>query len=85
MTTLNIRKSGGTNIVSLPKKILETLGLRTGSTLNLSVEHNKIVLTPNSKEKTLNELLSASPKECLQLHADDTVWLTEQPQGNEAW
>lgn len=85
MATLNIRKSGGANIVSLPKKILQTLGLHTGSTLNLSVEHNKIVLTPMNEEKTLNELLSASPKECLQLYDEDKEWITEKPQGNEAW
>ncbi len=83
MTTLNIRKSGGANIVSLPKKILETLGLHTGSTLNLSVEHNKIVLTPNNEEKNLNQLLNASPKEYLQLSADDKEWITEKPRGNE--
>ena len=44
-----IRQSGGANIVSLPKSIVQTLGLSVGSKLNLTLEDNRIVLTPSRR------------------------------------
>lgn len=83
MTQLAIRQSGGANIISIPKAILKTLDLKVGSTLNLSIEDSRIVLTPAVKEPTLEELLAGSPRENLRLTDEDREWLTEAPTGKE--
>ena len=81
MTQIAIRQSGGANIVSLPKAIVQTLGLEVGSKLNLSVENNKIILTP--VVESLEDLLAGSPKECFKITDEDREWIDAKPQGKE--
>lgn len=83
MSELQIRKSGGASIVSIPKPILESLGLSVGSVVDLTVENHKIVLTPKSRETTLEELLAASPKSKLKINAEDKEWLSSAAVGQE--
>lgn len=83
MTRIAIRKSGGANIVSLPKAVLKTLGLHEGSIIDLTLEDNKIVLTPVPEEITLEALLAGSPKKQLRLTEEDQAWLEEKPTGKE--
>ena len=64
MTEIVVQQSGGINIVSIPKSIIQTLGLTVGSRLGLTLQDNSIVLTPVREEPTLQELLANSPKEC---------------------
>lgn len=78
-----IRKSGGANIISLPKTILKSLNLHEGSTVDLTLEDNKIVLTPAPKIMTLDHLLDGSPKEKLQFTEEDCEWINEKPKGKE--
>ncbi|MBL4867724.1 MAG: AbrB/MazE/SpoVT family DNA-binding domain-containing protein, partial [Pseudomonadales bacterium] len=61
MTAIAVRQSGGANIISIPKAIVKTLGLQVGSKLDLSIENNKIILTPIT-ETRLEDLLAGSPK-----------------------
>jgi AbrB family looped-hinge helix DNA binding protein len=85
MTQLAIRQSGGANIVSIPKAVLKSLGLGTGSSLDLSIENDKIVLTPvRDKTLTLESLLAGSPADKLALNQDDKDWLNASPVGREA-
>ncbi len=81
-TQLTIRQSGGANIVSIPKTILNTLGLRTGSSLNLSIVDHKIVLTPAKEETTLEALLKGSSRKKL-LNEKDKKWLNAKAKGKE--
>ncbi|MEE8059120.1 MAG: AbrB/MazE/SpoVT family DNA-binding domain-containing protein [Pseudomonadales bacterium] len=83
MTQIAIRQSGGANIVSIPKAILSTLGLHVGSSLNLSIEDNRIVLTPASDEQTLEELLASSPKANLVMTEEDKEWIADSSKGRE--
>jgi len=83
MTRLVIRKSGGANIVSIPKAVLKTLGLHTDSTVELSLENNKIVLAPVNEKMTLEDLLAGSPKKRLALKEEDQEWLKDKPVGKE--
>jgi antitoxin ChpS len=53
MSTVAIRQSGGANIVSIPKSVLKALNLHPGSSLDLSIRDNTIVLTPVSEETSL--------------------------------
>jgi AbrB family looped-hinge helix DNA binding protein len=83
MTRIAIRRSGGANIVSIPKAILSTLGLHVGSSLDLNIEDNRIVLTPTSDEQTLEELLAGSPKANLAMTEEDKEWITDSSKGRE--
>lgn len=83
MKHLAIRQSGGSNIVSIPKAILETLGLHAGSILNLSIVNHKIVLTPIVERQTLKGLLAGSPQKKLKLTTEDQTWLEESSKGDE--
>ncbi|NOQ37078.1 MAG: AbrB/MazE/SpoVT family DNA-binding domain-containing protein [Methylococcaceae bacterium] len=83
MTQVVIRQSGGANIISLPKVILNTLDLHVGSNLELSLKDNKIVLSPIKTEPTLEEILMGSPKEALALAEEDKQWLNAPAMGKE--
>jgi len=84
MTSIAIRQSGGANIISIPKAIVKTLGLKVGSKLELSIEDNKIVLTPLQEESRLEDLLAGSPMECFKVTAEDREWLDAKPAGKES-
>ena len=83
MTQVAIRQSGGANIISIPKVILRTLALDTGSSLDLSIEGNKIILTPIKQSLTLEAVLAGSPKSALRLTEEDQQWLNDSPVGKE--
>jgi antitoxin component of MazEF toxin-antitoxin module len=83
MTQVAIRQSGGASIISLPKAILNTLHLHIGSNLELTLENNKIVLTPVTDELSLEDLLAGSPKAALTLTEEDKQWLAMPSTGKE--
>ncbi|WP_257281542.1 MULTISPECIES: AbrB/MazE/SpoVT family DNA-binding domain-containing protein [unclassified Endozoicomonas] len=83
MSSIAVRKSGGASIVSIPKAVLKTLGITVGSKLNLSIEDNKIVLSPVKEELTLEALLEGSPTERLVMTDEDKEWVDMLPVGKE--
>lgn len=83
MTLVAIRQSGGATIISLPKVILNTLHLQVGSTLELTLENNKIILSPINQELSLEDLLTGSPKSALRLNEEDQQWLNFPTRGKE--
>ncbi len=83
MTAIVIRQSGGANIVSIPKAVVNTLGLHVGSKLDMSIKDNKIVLTPITEELDLQALLAGSPKECFNVTQEDREWLDAKSVGKE--
>ena len=84
MASVSIRQSGGANIVSIPKAIVKMLELNVGSQLDLTVEDNKIILTPVLEEElSLESLLKGSPKKCFAITDEDREWLDDQPVGRE--
>ena len=83
MTQVAIRQSGGASIISIPKVILRTLALDAGASLDLSIENNKIILTPIKKSLTLEAILEGSPKSALKRTEEDQLWLNSQSVGKE--
>ena len=83
MTQVAIRQSGGATIISLPEVILNTLHLQVGSTLELTLENNKIILSPINQELSLEDLLTGSPKSALRLNEEDQQWLNFPTRGKE--
>ena len=84
MTQVAIRQSGGAMIISLPKVILKTLNLQVGSRLELTLEDNKIVLSPITQELSLEALLAGSPKSALALTEEDKSWFNLALLGKES-
>jgi antitoxin ChpS len=59
--TTNLRKVGGSVMLSIPPAILEMLHLQTGATVGISVEGGRLVIEPRPRRRyTLAELLAAS-------------------------
>lgn len=83
MARLTIRQSGGANIISIPQAILRALNLQTGSSVKISINDHKIVLTPVVEEMTLENLLSGSPKLKLRKTKEDQDWLSAPPVAEE--
>lgn len=84
MAQVAIRQSGGATIISLPRVILNTLHLQVGSRLELTLENNKIVLSPISQELSLEALLAGSPQSALALTEEDRQWLSDPAVGKES-
>ena len=83
MSSVSVRQSSGANIVSIPKAIVQMLGLDVGSKLDLTIKDNAIVLTPVKEEYSLEELLAGSPKENFKVTQEDREWLDAKPVGRE--
>ncbi|OGT51866.1 MAG: transcriptional regulator [Gammaproteobacteria bacterium RIFCSPHIGHO2_12_FULL_42_13] len=80
---LTVRKSGGSTIISLPKVVLETLKLHVGSVMELSLENNRIVLTPINEPMNLEDLLRACPSKKFALTDEDLEWVHAKNKGKE--
>ena len=83
MSLVSVRKSGGANIVSIPKAIVQLLGLEVGSKLDLSIEDERMVLTPVVEDLSIEDLLAGSPKKCFEVTKEDRQWLDLAPSGKE--
>jgi antitoxin component of MazEF toxin-antitoxin module len=59
----------------MTKIILNTLHLQVDSALELTLEHNKLILSSANQAPSLEGLLAGSPKSALALDEDDKHWL----------
>ena len=75
MTSVTIRQSDNENIIHLSQDIIEKLCLQVDSKLDLSIENNRVVLTPIKEEISLEDVLSGSPKECFKITGEDREWI----------
>lgn len=61
MHTTNLRKVGGSVMLSIPPAILEMLHLQAGATVSVSVDGGRLMIEPRPRPRyTLAELLAAS-------------------------
>jgi len=61
MHTTTLRKVGGSVMLAVPPAILELLHLRSGATVSVSIEGDRLMVEPQSRPHyTLAELLAAS-------------------------
>ncbi len=83
MHTTNLRKVGGSVMLSVPPAILDLLHLQVGATVGLDVEQGRLVISPMAKPRyTLDELLAQGKSEEPLSDADRT-WLNLGPVGRE--
>jgi antitoxin ChpS len=61
MHTTNLRKVGGSVMLTVPPAFLEQLHLQAGATVGLVVDHGRLVVEPKLQSRyTLAELLAVS-------------------------
>jgi antitoxin ChpS len=61
MFTTNLRKVGGSVMLTVPPVFLEQLHLQAGASVGLAIDHGRLVVQPKSTPRyTLSELLSES-------------------------
>ena len=61
MQTTTLRKVGGSVMLAVPPAILESLDLRAGASVALTIDAGRLVVAPRAKPRyTLAELLAAS-------------------------
>lgn len=85
MPTITIRKSGNANIVSLPKALLEQLGVGIGDRFDVALQDDTIILSPSRtkvKRLTLEEILEGVTPETFQTE-EDREWMDMRPVGKE--
>ena len=83
MPSITIRRSGNAHIVSLPKLLLEQLGVGTGDRLAATLQDGKLVLEPvKVKKLTLEEILADITPETYQTE-EDREWMNMRPVGKE--
>lgn len=83
MHTTTLRKVGGSVMLAVPPAILDLLHLRTGATVGVSIEGNRLVIDPKPCPRyTLAELLAASDYSQPQL-PEDREWIDAPAVGRE--
>lgn len=83
MHTINLRKVGGSVMLTVPSAFLDQLHLQAGSTVGLAVDHGCLVINPNPRSRyTLAELLAASDYSQPQ-PPEEREWVDAPATGNE--
>ena len=83
MHTTNLRKVGGSVMLTVPPAVLDMLHLRAGATVGLSVDGDRLVVAPQQRRRyTLDDLL-AQCEGPAEVSREDRQWLDLQPVGGE--
>jgi antitoxin ChpS len=83
MHTTNLRKVGGSVMLSVPPAFLDQLHLQVGATVGLAVDHGRLVVAPHPRPHyTLAELLAASDYS-QPLSAEEREWVDAPAVGGE--
>ena len=84
MTTVTLRKLGGSVVMTVPKKILHLLEAHTRSELDIRVANGKLIVEPRRKPRyTLADLLKKCNAKNMALTPTDRKWLRGKPFGKE--
>lgn len=83
MHTTTLRKVGGSVMLAVPPALLDTLGLRGGAKVGISVESGRLVVAPKKRPRySLEELLGqCNPKAAR--GKEEREWLGSRPVGGE--
>ena len=83
MATSTLRNVGGSVMMTVPKPVLEELGLEANTKLDVSVLDGKIVAIPRKRPKyTLEELLAQCDFDA-PWHEEEREWMDAPAVGNE--
>jgi antitoxin ChpS len=83
MPVSTLRNVGGSVMMTVPKPVLDELGLSANTKLEVSVEDGKLVAVPRARPKyTLDELLAQCDLDA-PMTEEDIAWLNDPPVGRE--
>ena len=81
---ITIKKWGNSAGMVIPGVVMKELGLKPGQSMEAQVTNNQLVLTPVSKQYSLEELLAQCDMSAPELNEQD-AWGTSGPVGDEVW
>lgn len=83
MITTNLRKVGGSVMLTVPPAILEMVQLKSGSTVGITVESGRLIVEPKPGNRySLQDLLDQCDP-CAPLPDTDSEWTNSPPAGLE--
>lgn len=83
MYTANLRKVGKSVMLAVPPSLLDSLRLQVGSTVEIAVDNNRLVIRPQPRPRyTLDELLAASDYSQAP-SAEEREWIDSPAVGHE--
>lgn len=83
MAVSTLRNVGGSVMMTIPKPLVEELGLQANTKLEVSVQDGKIVAVPRKRPKyTLEELLAQCDFDA-PLSEEEREWMNDPPVGRE--
>jgi antitoxin ChpS len=83
MYTTNLRKVGGSIMMSVPPAILDLLHIGAGAKVGLAVDNGRIVVEPQSRPRYSLEELIAECDASAKHSAEEREWLNSHPAGSE--
>ncbi|TDK35227.1 AbrB/MazE/SpoVT family DNA-binding domain-containing protein [Rhizobium deserti] len=83
MATSTLRNVGGSVIMTIPKPVLEELGLSANAKLDVSVQDGKLVATPRARPRYSVEELVAEWTPWPERTPEEQEWLDMPSVGNE--
>jgi antitoxin ChpS len=83
MYTTNLRKVGGSIMLTVPPAILDILHLHAGATVGLAVDNGRLVVEPTVRPRYSLDDLLAQCDASVEVSAEDRVWLDSKPVGRE--
>ena len=81
MPRATLRSLGGSIAIALPKKLLSSLGLGSGSEVDITVKDGSVIINPLKKKYTLEEMIAGMEIGDL---PSDAEWENAQSVGKEA-
>ena len=84
MLTATLRNVGGSVMMTIPKSLLEGLGLAPNAKVNLSLNEGRLIVERSKPKYSMAELLGQC-NTVAPVSADEAAWLELPPQGSEAW
>jgi len=80
-----LRASGGSVIVTIPKALLDSLGLAPDAKVGLTIERDRIVLQPRPRPKYTVAELMAKCDPSAPWSEEEKAWEAAKPVGRESW
>jgi antitoxin ChpS len=81
--TTNLRKVGGSVMLTVPPALLEILRLQPGASVGIAVEGGRLVVEPRRRRRyTLDELLAQCHPQARR-GQEEREWLDSKPVGGE--
>ena len=81
MPSATLRNLGGSIAIALPKKLLTSLGLSSGSEVDITIKDGSMIISPLKKKYTLAEMIAGMEIGDLPSDAD---WENAPSAGKEA-